>query len=150
MKRKVSGLTKAGNPRKVKPGAGRPHLVLDVEKIRDLAAIHCTMAEIASIMKCNVDTLTDNFSEIIKVAREGGKESLRRAQWKKAVYDGNPALLIWCGKFYLGQKEELSIGSTEPEVRTLLEKWDVKATRKSARQIEQEKQKRLEDGEPPA
>ena len=57
--------------------------------------------------------------------------SLRRAQWNKAVKEGNPALLIWLGKFYLSQKEELSFSSSEPDVRALLEKWEVTAKKKA-------------------
>jgi hypothetical protein len=111
--------------------AGRPRKELDVEQIRTLASIQCTMKEIAAVMRVNVDTLHDNYSEIIKEAQEAGKESLRRAQWKKAVDEGHPTMLIWLGKFYLGQKEEMNIVSTEPEVRALLEKWEVVAKKKS-------------------
>lgn len=115
---------------KHKKGAGRPRKELDIEQIRELASIQCTNSEIASVMRCSVDTLHDNFSEIIKIGREVGKMSLRRAQWNKAVKDGNPALLIWLGKYYLGQKDELVFSSNEPDVRALLEKWEVTAKKK--------------------
>ena len=117
--------------RKNKPGAGRPKLVLDERQIRELASIQCTMGEIAAVMGCSVDTLDRNYAEIISRGRDEGKMSLRRAQWNKAVKDGNPAMLIWLGKFYLGQKEEINFTSSEPDVRALLEKWEVVAKRKS-------------------
>jgi len=107
------------------------HLI-DPEIVRELASIQCTMGEIAAVVRCSVDTLERNFAEIIKSGREVGKESLRRAQWKKAVQEGNPALLIWLGRFYLQQREEMTFNSTEPEVRALLEKWNVVATKKSS------------------
>jgi hypothetical protein len=88
------------------------------------------MGEIAAVMKCSVDTLENRYSEVIKIGREEGKQSLRRAQWKKAL-EGNPAMLIWLGKFYLGQKEEINFTSSEPDVRALLEKWEVTAKKKS-------------------
>ena len=109
----------------------RPKIVLDERQIKELAKIQCTMTEIAAVMGCSVDTLERNFAETIKIGRECGKESLRKAQWKKAVEEGHPSMLIWLGKFYLGQKEEFALTSSEPEVRQLLDKWDVTAKKKS-------------------
>jgi hypothetical protein len=109
--------------------AGRPKKELDVDILRELANIQCTDTEIAAVMRCDVATLK-NFSEIIKEGRDEGKTSLRRAQFKKAL-EGNPAMLIWLGKFYLGQKEEINFTSSEPDVRALLEKWEVTAKKKS-------------------
>lgn len=103
---------------------GRPKKELDEEQIRELASIQCTDGEIAAVMRCHVDTIRDRFSTIINEAREAGKKSLRRAQWDKAVKDGNATMLIWLGKHYLGQKDELSITSEEPQVRTLLAHWE--------------------------
>lgn len=102
---------------------GRPKLDLDVNQIKKLAEIHCTMTEIASIMNCSVDTLENNYSGIIKAAHDRGKCSIRRAQIKKAL-EGNPALLIWLGKHMLGQHDIVSLTSEEPSVRKLLEKWE--------------------------
>jgi len=110
--------------------AGRPKKELDAEQIKELALIQCTDSEIAAVMRVNVDTIRDNYSAIIKEGREHGKSSLRRAQFKKAL-EGNPAMLIWLGKFYLGQKEEITFTSSEPEVRQLLERWEVTAKKKA-------------------
>ena len=102
----------------------RPKLSLNVVQIKKLAEIQCTMSEIASVMDCSVQTLENSYLDIIKGAREGGKSSLRRAQWKKAM-EGNPALLIWLGKHYLDQKESVNLTtSNEPEVRRLLNQWE--------------------------
>jgi len=109
----------------------RPKKELDEEQIRELASIQCTNAEIAAVMRCNVDTLHDRFSAIIKEAREAGHESLRRAQWKCAM-SGNASMLMFLGRFYLGQKEEINFTSSEPDVRALLEKWEVSAKKKSS------------------
>lgn len=114
---------------------------LDKKLIVELAHIQCTNSEIAAIVGCNIDTLHDRFSEVIAQAREAGHESLRRAQWKKAVHEGNPSLLMWLGRFYLKQREEMTFTSTEPEVRALLEKWEVVATKKSFSQLRNEKSK---------
>lgn len=109
---------------------GRPKKELDVEQIRELAMIQCTDGEIAAVMRVSVDTITRNYAEMIKEGRENGKSSLRRAQYKLAL-TGNAQMLIWLGRFYLGQKEEINFTSSEPDVRALLEKWEVSAKKKS-------------------
>jgi hypothetical protein len=108
----------------------RPKKDLDIEQIKELAHIQCTMTEIAAVMRCSVDTLERKYADVIKEGKENGKKSLRRAQFAKAL-EGNPAMLIWLGKFYLGQKEEINFTSSEPDVRALLERWEVTAKKKS-------------------
>lgn len=83
---------------------GRPKLELDEEQIEKLAAIHCTMEEIAFAMGCSVDTLENRFSEVIKRGKAAGKRSLRRLQYESAQ-KGNVAMMIWMGKQLLGQKD---------------------------------------------
>lgn len=111
----------------------RPFKKLDERQIKELAKIQCTMIEIAAVMGCSVDTLERNYAEIIKSAREEGKSSLRRAQYKKAL-EGNATMLIWLGKHYLDQKDTVQVvGTSEPEVRKLLNRWEsgvgIKVTR---------------------
>lgn len=104
---------------------GRPFLKLDEKQIKALANIGCTMEEMASVMGCDRDTLTDNYSAIIKAARDDGNKSIRHAQQEVAVKDKNVSMLIWLGKTRLGQREELNISSTnQPEVRKLLNYWE--------------------------
>lgn len=91
---------------------GRPKLDLDEALIEKLASIHCTMEEIASICNCSVDTLERRYAELIKVAKDKGKSSLRRYQWEGAQ-KGNSAMLIWLGKQLLGQKDISRIELTE-------------------------------------
>ena len=82
----------------------RPKIEIDEELVQKLAAIHCTMEEIASVCNCSVDTLERRFADIIKIAKDKGRSSLRRYQWEGAQ-KGNPAMLIWLGKQLLGQKD---------------------------------------------
>lgn len=77
---------------------------LDVEQLKTLASIQCTMEEIAAVMKCSVDTLERRYAEVIKEGKSHGRASLRRYQWE-AAKKGNSALLIWLGKTLLGQRE---------------------------------------------
>lgn len=90
----------------VKRGRGRPKIQLDYELIEDLAKIHCTQEEIASILGCSVDTLQKDpkFYGIYTKGKDEGRKSLRRQQWD-AVYKGNVAMMIWLGKQLLGQRD---------------------------------------------
>lgn len=90
---------------KKKRGRGRPRLELDPEKIRMLAAVHCTHEEIAATLGCSADTITRNFADAIREGKDQGKASLRRMQWKRAQA-GSDRMLEWLGKQILGQKDK--------------------------------------------
>jgi len=72
-----------------------------------LAKKWCTTEEIADMCECSSDTIERRFMHILKKARAEGKESLRTAQWKSAIVDGNVTMQIWLGKQKLGQKEPI-------------------------------------------
>ena len=109
-----------------KKKTGRPPMQLDVRQIRELASILCTNEEIAAVMGCSPDTLERRYSEIIKTAKESGKCSLRRAQWKAAI-GGNATMLIWLGKHILGQRETDLPAQHQTEAATLFRKWEESA-----------------------
>jgi hexokinase len=92
---------------------GRPPKELDEKLILDLARIMCTYAEIASIVGCDVDTLTNRFSDLIKQGYIEGKSSLRRAQFKAAM-SGSVPMLIWLGKQILNQHEKIQHTTQNP------------------------------------
>ena len=83
---------------------GRPPLDIDAEQVKKLAAINCTMIEIASVVGCSVDTLENRFSDVIKEGRAQGRSSLRRHMWE-AVQKGNITMMIWLSKNILGYGE---------------------------------------------
>ena len=93
-------------------GPGRPRLEFDLDRVRLLAGIQCTNAEIAAVCGCSEDTITrrtkddPNFAEALRVGREQGKMSLRRRQWQLAM-SGHAHMLIWLGKNILGQRDRL-------------------------------------------
>jgi hypothetical protein len=96
---------------------GRPVIPFDKVLFEDLCNIQCTETEIAATMRISVDTLERRvkeeygvtFAEVYEQKREGGKESLRRAQWKSAIDGKNPALQIFLGKNILNQSDKQSI-----------------------------------------
>lgn len=94
----------AAKEEKPKSKGGRPLKHVDENLLKALAQIHCTMKEMSSVVGVSVDTLESRFAELIRVAQEGGKSSLRREQWK-AAQKGNIHMLIWLGKQWLGQRD---------------------------------------------
>jgi len=91
---------------------GRPFLKPDEELIKKLSSIHCTMNEISSMVGVSVDTLENNYSDLIKEARDKGRASLRRMQYE-AAQQGNTTMLVWLGKQLLGQKDVSRVELTE-------------------------------------
>ena len=85
----------------------RPLKEVDVELLKKLAGIHCTIKEMASILGCSVDTLERRFADIIEKGRDEGKMSLRRVMFKKAVQGENTAMLIWLSKQHLGMSDKI-------------------------------------------
>jgi hypothetical protein len=83
---------------------GRDKTVIPPEEIFKLAAIGCKDKEVAEWFGIDTNTLRYNFSIELLKGRESLKHSLRRAQIKTAL-SGNPTLLIWLGKQYLGQTD---------------------------------------------
>ncbi|MGK2857550.1 MAG: hypothetical protein ACSLFQ_10120 [Thermoanaerobaculia bacterium] len=85
---------------------GRPPIKIDAEFVERVAALFCTMQEIAETVGCSVATLERRFAGSIKKGREKGKANLRRHQFL-AAQKGNPTMLIWLGKQHLGQTDKL-------------------------------------------
>ena len=91
----------------------RPPLDIDPDQVGKLAAINCTMIEIASVVGCSVDTLERRFADTIKEGRAKGRSSLRRYMWD-AVQKGNITMMIWLSKNMLGYGDRV-INETNQE-----------------------------------
>ena len=117
---------------------GRPKKPIDWDLFQKLAYIQCTQVEICSVLGVSEDTLQRRvekkfkmtYAEYYKKTSAGGKMSLRRAQWNRAIGDrdqdgnlknnGNVSMQIWLGKQYLNQQE-----SPQGEVEELCEGFDL-------------------------
>ena len=88
----------------IKKRRGAPRKQINLELLKNLSAIQCTLGEMAAGLGCHVDTLRDNYSAIIEEGRENGRKSLRRIQFELAKRSA--AMAIFLGKQYLGQKDE--------------------------------------------
>ena len=91
----------------------------DLEEIEKLASIGCTYKEIARL---SAEMSEQNFlryrqqrpeiQEALDRGRANMKKSLRHAQYKAGVDDGNVPMLIHLGKHYLDQKEKMDINQS--------------------------------------
>jgi AraC-like DNA-binding protein len=90
---------------------GPPKIEIDVQQVEALAALQCTMEEIASGVGVSRRTLQDRCAEdeafrtAIEKGREMGTRSLRRLQYE-AAKTGNVTMQIWLGKQWLGQADK--------------------------------------------
>lgn len=100
--------------------AGRPKKEIDYITVEKLAKIQCTQQEIASFLEIGLRTLQrdEKFKEIFEAAREKGKASLRRIQWKHAEKSASMAMFL--GKQYLGQRDNLEV-TNEAEINKVSE-----------------------------
>ena len=92
----------------------RPQKQIDEKQVEQLAAINCSLAEMAAVLDCSVDTLDRRFAEVIKKGRAAGRMSLKRKQYEVGM-KGNVSMLIWLGKQTLGQRDNLDIGKLSAE-----------------------------------
>ena len=99
----------------------RPKKEIDKEQFEKLCGLQCTKEEVCYFFDLTDKTLErwcketyhKGFSEVFREKREVGKISLRRAQYETAL-KGNASLLIWLGKQYLGQSENVVVGIDKP------------------------------------
>lgn len=88
----------------------------DIDEFKKLCEIHCTLDEIAGFFDVSIDTverfckreLGETFAECYKKFSAGGKISLRRVMWQKAL-SGNTKMMIWLSKNELGYRDHLDI-----------------------------------------
>ena len=78
---------------------------VDKRLVWKLATMMCTHDEIADVIGCSRKTLARKYGDLIDKGRSVGRQSLRRAQFEKAIGDKDPRMLIFLGKQYLSQKD---------------------------------------------
>jgi hypothetical protein len=95
---------------------GRPKKDIDFTVVDKLCGLQCTGEEIASFLDVDYDTLCrrcvsekgKTFAEYFDQKRKIGKVSLRRHQFQ-AASNLNSTMLIWLGKQFLGQRDQLDL-----------------------------------------
>lgn len=110
------------------PGMSKAPKVYDLAMVERLGKIGCGHDEIAAVFGCTIKELLANGEPYIKALERGqrlGKRYLRMYQWKTARH-GNVPMLIWLGKQYLGQRDQIVVpvqpqeqDKSEPDYRKL-------------------------------
>ena len=83
---------------------GRPNKDVDEDVIAKLSQIGCTQEEIGAVVGISARTLQRRFSDLVEENKNIGKASLRKRMWASAL-KGNPNMMIWLSKNYLGMKD---------------------------------------------
>ena len=95
-------------------GIGRPKKELDKNIIANLSQIGCTQEEIGSVVGISARTLQRRYADLVEENKNIGKASLRKRMWKSAL-NGNPNMMVWLSKNYLGMKDRtVTENVTEP------------------------------------
>ena len=100
---------------KIARKVGRPVKEVNKELFEKLCGLHCTLQEIAGCLGVSDYTLEKwceqeygkKFLDVFKEKSMRGNVSLRRMQWKLA--EKCPAMAIFLGKNFLGQKDERDV-----------------------------------------
>jgi len=91
-------------------GEGHPFVKVDVDQLALLVKIGCTMDEIAEVLKVAKDTIERNYMPVVVAARKERNVAIRRKQYQLAM-DGDRTMLVWLGKQWLGQTDQLQLGN---------------------------------------
>lgn len=91
---------------------------IDLEQVEALAGLGCTYEEMAGVLGVSRRTLISrakrqDFIDAVERGQAKLKTSIRRAQ-VKALNSGNPTMMIWLGKQYLGQRDVVASEHTGP------------------------------------
>jgi hypothetical protein len=87
-------------------------------QLEELAAMGLSDEEFSTLLGRSESWTKANCSSPIKRGRARLRQSLRRAQIKSAL-SGNPTMLIWLGKQYLGQRDRGSLDVSAEQHRPL-------------------------------
>ena len=93
---------------------GPKPMIIDYDQVANDASLQYTEYEIAQHIGLSDDGFRKRkardkkLRDALDKGRARGRGSLRRAQWKGAQA-GNPTMLIWMGKQYLGQRDKADL-----------------------------------------
>jgi hypothetical protein len=88
---------------------------IDVEELKRLCRLNCTMEEIGAFFGCDKKTIErryaeeEDFQQAIDQGRGLGKLSVRRKQMQIMDEHNSAAMAIWLGKQILGQRDHQDI-----------------------------------------
>ena len=92
----------------------------DRKKLVEFAELQMPDQDIAMMIGRPVEVVKKRLRYDVDLNRLKGQVKLLKAQFDKAL-SGNTNMLIWLGKHYLNQREDVHLNTLEPEVRLLFE-----------------------------
>lgn len=98
---------------------GRPRVALDAGQVERMAALGCTVDEIAGVFRCSGRTLQRHFCHPLERGRAMMRIALRRKQFELAEA-GDCTMLIWLGKQLLGQSNKVETRSRNATLEDLI------------------------------
>ena len=88
---------------------GRPvEYIVDEEKVELAASFGNTYEEISTLLDVPAELLRKSYSHYYRKGRDAMVDRLRKAQVNAAM-SGNPTMLIWLGKQYMGQADKSEV-----------------------------------------
>lgn len=94
---------------------------LERSHVNELSELQVSDHDIALYINKDLDYLKEKYRYDVDLHRLKGQVRLLKAQFQKAL-EGNSNMLVWLGKHYLGQRDDMRVNSIEPEVRMLFSK----------------------------
>jgi hypothetical protein len=96
---------------------GRPRIAIDQKKLEDYLKLYPSEEDCAHLMDCSVDALAKyikktysvTFNELREKMMGSTRAAIKRAQLRKAIEGENPTMLIWVGKQYLSQSDQIKL-----------------------------------------
>ena len=112
------------NQNNSKRGAGRPpntpEIEIDSSEVYKLAAVGCTVTEIAKIMGCSTDTIHRRFQKVIDEAKNLTLSKIRAVLLEEGLQNRNPMILKHLADRYLGSVDsplvELKASEAAPKL----------------------------------
>jgi len=119
--------------------------VLEPEQVFNVARFGMTMVEAAAVLGMHETTFRRKLQQIEELSsawvsgQANMHHQLRQAQYKTAVDDRNPTMLIWLGKQYLGQKDKDAVQpkiTVDTKDTTISIRWDDELEKEYAEVLE--------------
>lgn len=96
--------------------------------VERMARCGCTISQIAAVIGMRLKSAQRKYGDAIKNGHLHRNATLIQTQYQVATRGkGNPTMLIWLGKQYLGQKDKIETTRRDDPLKDLLKAFSVEA-----------------------
>jgi hypothetical protein len=92
-----------------KHSGGKPEIILDEEKVYELAKLGCSIREVAHYFGCSRDVIERKYLHILQKGKAETIAAIKRAQLQLALEQNNTKMLIHLGKVLCEQVESKQV-----------------------------------------